>query len=128
MRARVARIRGDARTRERHGAFDRVVERGDDVRRRGSGSRPRTGHVAEVVVDSHVAAAERDAEPQRAGEAAIRAGILRIGGDRLLEGFERAIAIQVVDFSGATGAQRHRRAIGAGRPGDEENARKQSGG
>ena len=41
-----------------------------------------------------------------AGQAAIRAGVLRVGGDRLAEGRERLVVIEVVDVVGGLGAER----------------------
>ena len=71
VRVGVARIGGDARARERQRVFERVVERGHGVRRRRGSGRARAADAAEIVVDGHVAAAERDAQPQRARQAAI---------------------------------------------------------
>ena len=50
-----------------------------------------------------------------AREAAVGAGVLRVGGDRLAEGGERQVVIEVVDVVGGLRAKRVRRRIGARR-------------
>ena len=44
---------------------------------------------SEIVVDGHVAAAGRDAEPRDAGQAAVGGRVIGIGGDRLSERVRR---------------------------------------
>ena len=95
----VARVGGEALAGERQRVSERVVERRDRLgrRRRKSGFRP--CHTAHVVVDRHVAAPERNAQPQRAGQTAIGAGVPRVGGDGLLVEVLCAIAIQVMQMA-----------------------------
>ena len=114
VRVGVARIRRDALARDR---------RSPSRWRRGtpatvSGGGVGSGEVfglfgtAEVVVHRHVAAAERDAQPQRRREAAVGAGVLRVGGDRLPERGQRQVVIEVVGVVRRLRPKRVRRRVG----------------
>ena len=108
MGVRVARVGLKTLAGDCEGVFDCVVESGCRFGR-GRGRRGfRSPDAAEIVVHGHVSAAERDAQPQRAGQPAIGRAVLRVGGDGLAVRVARQVAIEIVDFSRSLGSERRR--------------------
>ena len=107
MGVRVLRIGRDALTGERQRAAECLVERRDGFGRRGRKRRFAPRHAAHVIVDRHVAAPERDAEPQRAGQAAKGARVQGIGHRCLPERFLGLRAVQAIEFPRRLSPQPH---------------------
>ena len=63
VRVSVARIYGDSLARDRERSLDGIGERLRGFRRRGRARADGLRHAAQIIVDRHVAAAERDAQP-----------------------------------------------------------------
>src|SRR5207253_1839404 len=78
---------------------------------------------AEIVVNRHVAAAERDAQPQRRRQPAVGAGVLGVGGDRLTERLERQIVFEIVGMVRRLGPERLRCRISGSGYGSRGNER-----